>query len=115
MRSHDEILRIYKDHVGNSHEAGLFAVFAAGVEDGRAVRDVLDEPKAKQPSPIKLDPVVSTSVAPVATKPLIKAPPMGVPKPPAVTTGTATRTFFDRPVEAGTSTSPPITDKYRPL
>lgn len=35
MKSHDEILRIYQQHFGHSHEAGLFAVFAAGVEDGK--------------------------------------------------------------------------------
>lgn len=41
MKSHDEILRIYQQHYGHSHEAGLFAVFAAGVEDGKhAMREL---------------------------------------------------------------------------
>lgn len=52
MKTREEILRLYQEHFGNNHEAGVFAVYDAGVVDGRAVREALDTPKAKTPPPI---------------------------------------------------------------
>jgi len=48
MKTREEILRLYQQHFGNNHEAG---VYDAGVADGRAVRDVLDTPKIKPTTP----------------------------------------------------------------
>lgn len=71
MKSRDEILRIYQAHFGHSHEAGVFAVFAAGVEDGKTIwADGETElpPEATQtsvPNPIQ----TSTGSAAVVARP----------------------------------------------
>ncbi len=69
MKSHDEILRIYQQHFGHSHEAGLFAVFAAGVEDGKHAERGLA--RAPAPSPTVTHPnTTSTGSAAVTAKPV---------------------------------------------
>lgn len=55
MKTREEILKLYQEHFGKNHEAGVFAVYDAGLADGRAV----DAPKEK-PTPT---PVVSTGTA----------------------------------------------------
>lgn len=69
MKTREEILKLYQEHFGNNHEAGVFAVYGAGLADGRALRDELSAPKEK-PASIKSDPFVTIGTL-TATPPLV--------------------------------------------
>ena len=102
MRSHEEILRLYQEHFGHSHQAGVFAVYAAGLEDGKQHHKSA-EPPAVPPMLKAAPPVVkATAAAPVKSKPpVITSNTSTPPLPVAATTTTGTNTFVDRWVEAG--------------
>jgi hypothetical protein len=87
--SHDEIVRIYQKHFGHSHEAGLFAVFAAGVADGRQ-QSSSETAAAVIPPPVKV------------AAPAVKAPPPKATPPKAPV---AHASFMAPSVAGGTSTS----------
>lgn len=66
MRSREEILRLYQQHFGNNHEAGVFAVYAAGVEDGKEAQLT----PVAQPVPTVVPPQTVTGVpSPILTSP----------------------------------------------
>lgn len=89
MKSHEEILRLYREHFGHSHEAGVFAVYRAGLEDGKEAQ--------RRPVP----PETMT-----AAKPLPVNPPAR-PVPPLIV-GTASRSPLPIAPAISTATHRPL-------
>lgn len=65
MKTREEILRLYQEHFGNNHESGVFAVYDAGLADGRA------EPRASVEAKPSLATFTSPAIAPIPPPPVL--------------------------------------------
>lgn len=80
MRSREDLLRLYQQHFGNNHEAGVFAVYAAGVEDGKEAQRIPIPPPIQPPT---APPTVTGIPSPILTQ-----------TSPAITAGSQTSTLI---------------------